>query len=263
MKKIAVITGGSSGIGFATVKELVSSGYTVYELSRRDTEPSENVVHIKTDVTDPESLRAAIDRAASEGEIAALICCAGGGISGAVEFTEEEEAKRLFDLNFFGVVSAVRAVIPHMRKAGKGNIIIISSVAAALAIPFQVYYSATKAALNAFAAALANEVAPFGIGVCAVMPGDIKTGFSDSRKKLHKGDDVYSGRISRSVELMERDERNGVSPEKAGKFISALAARKSLKPLCVIGFKYRLFVIASRILPVSLVNKIVGSIYSK
>lgn len=139
MKKIAVITGGSSGIGLATVNELVLAGYTVYELSRRDTQSGENVVHIKTDVTDRDSLKEAIDKAAAAGKISALICCAGGGISGAVEFTDEAEAKRLFDLNFFGVVSAVRAAIPHMRKAGGGNIVIVSSVAAALPIPFQVY----------------------------------------------------------------------------------------------------------------------------
>ena len=260
MKKIAVVTGGSSGIGLAVVNEFTAKGYTVFDLSRRELPERSNVIHIKTDVTDENQLRSAFKAVEKEGEISALVCCAGGGISGAVEFTEKSQADWLFELNFFGVVNTVKAALPLMRKSG-GNIIIISSVAAALPIPFQTYYSATKAALNAYACALANEVKPFGIGVCAIMPGDIKTGFTDSRKKYHVGDDIYGGRISRSVGQMERDEQNGDTPEAAARFITKVASRKKIKPLYVICFKYRLFVMLARLLPIKLVNRIVGKLY--
>ena len=260
MKKIAVVTGGSSGIGLAVVKEFVAKGYFVFELSRRESQSQADVVHIKADVTDEAQLEVAFEEIAKHGDISALVCCAGGGISGAVEFTLKADANWLFELNFFGVVNTVKAALPGMKKSG-GNIVIISSVAAALPIPFQTYYSATKAALNAYACALANEVKPFSIGVSAIMPGDIKTGFTNSRKKHHFGDDIYGGRISRSVELMERDEQNGDSPEAAARFITTVAGRKKIKPLYVIGLKYRLFVLAARILPIKIVNFVVGKLY--
>lgn len=84
---------------------------------------------------------------------------AGFGISGAIEFTKTEDAKRLFDADFFGMVNVNRAVIPHMRQAGAGRIVNLSSVAAAAPIPFQAYYSAAKAAVNSYTMALANELA--------------------------------------------------------------------------------------------------------
>ena len=260
MKKIAVVTGGSSGIGLAVVNEFVAKGYTVFELSRRELQEQANVIHIKTDVMDEGQLNSAFDTITNHGAISALVCCAGGGISGAVEFTEKTQANWLFELNFFGVVNTVKAALPSMRKNG-GNIVIISSVASVLPIPFQTYYSATKAALNEYACALANEVKPFGIGVCAILPGDIKTGFTDSRKKLHFGDDIYGGRISHSVEQMEHDEQNGDTPEAAALFITKIAGKRKIKPLYVIGFKYRLFVLASKLLPIRLVNFIVGKLY--
>ena len=80
----------------------------------------------------------------------------------------------------------------------------MSSIAAILPIPFQLWYSVSKAAINAYVLALQNELRPFGISVCAVMPGDISSGFTQARRKSDAGDDVYSGRIERSVAVMER-----------------------------------------------------------
>lgn len=91
-----------------------------------------------------------------------------------------------------------------MRQQGSGRIVNLSSVAAPAAIPFQTYYSVSKAAINDFTLATANEVRPFGITVCAVMPGDICTGFTDARQKIPAGDEIYGGRISRSVAGMEK-----------------------------------------------------------
>ena len=83
----------------------------------------------------------------AEGRIDILVNCAGFGISGAVEFTDLSEAKRQMDVNFFGTVNVNKAVLPFMRKAGAGRIVNISSVAAVAHIPFQTYYSASKAAI--------------------------------------------------------------------------------------------------------------------
>lgn len=109
---------------------------------------------------------------------------AGFGISGAVEFTELAEAKKQFDVNFFGCFICSKNVIKYMRLQGGGRIVNLSSLAAPLAIPFQAFYSASKAAVNSLTLALANEVRPFNIKVCAVMPGDVKTGLPRQERKI-------------------------------------------------------------------------------
>ena len=226
MSKVAIVTGGTSGIGRATALALQSDGYTVYELSRRP-QGMADVRHIVADITREETLRTAVDQVmAAEGRIDLVVNNAGFGISGAIEFTATEEAQRLFDANFFGMVRMNRCVVPIMRQQGSGRIINLSSVAAPVPIPFQAYYSATKAAVNAYTMALANELRPFGVTVCAVMPGDIHTGFTAARRKVAEGDEIYAGRISRSVQRMEHDEETGMDPAKAGAYIASVALRE-------------------------------------
>ena len=261
-RKIAVITGGSRGIGLETAKEL-SKSCTVYELSRRG-ESHDGITHISADVSDENGVAAAIDTIVEkEGRIDILVCCAGFGISGAVEFTDTADAKHQLDVNFFGTVNAVHAVLPHMRKAGGGRIICVSSVAGAIPIPFQTYYSVSKAAINSFVRALSGEVKPYGISVCAVMPGDTQTGFTAARERIHRGDEEYGGRISRSVSGMEKDEMSGGSAALAGKFIAEKALAKKAPAVCTIGFKYKLFVWLSRVLPQNTVTKMVNMMYAK
>ncbi len=97
-----------------------------------------------------------------------------------------------------------RAVIPVMRAQRSGRIVNLSSVAGAIPIPFQAFYSANKAAINLYTMALANEIKPFGVQVCCVQPGDIRPAFTAARQKIVVGDDIYGGRISRSVAGMEK-----------------------------------------------------------
>ncbi len=263
MSKIAVVTGGTSGIGKETALALKADGYTVYELSRR-AEGVEGLNHIPADITKEEMVKQAIASVVErEGHIDVLVNNAGFGISGAVEFTKTEEAKRLFDANFFGMVNMNRAVIPVMRSRRSGRIVNLSSVAAPIPIPFQAYYSATKAAVNAYTMALGNELRPFGITVCAVQPGDIRTGFTAAREKVIEGDDIYEGRIRRSVGRMEHDEQNGMDPAVAGRFIADVAQKRSVRPIYTIGFSYNLFTFLVRILPVRTLNWLVGLLYAK
>ena len=137
MKKIAVVTGGSSGIGLCTALALVQKGCKVYTLSRRDFE-KDNMTHIKADVTREDQVHAAIEKVLqTEGRIDILINCAGFGISGASEFTDNADAKRLLEVNLFGTVNCCKAVIPVMRKQGGGTIVCVSSVASPISMPFQ------------------------------------------------------------------------------------------------------------------------------
>lgn len=263
MNKVVIITGGSSGIGLCTAAALRDRGCKVYELSRRDSEVT-GITHIKCDVTDEAQIAAAVGQVMAEnGRIDILINNAGFGISGAVEFTDTTDVRRLFDVNFFGMVRMNHAVLPLMRQQGGGRIVNLSSVAAPVPIPFQTYYSAGKAAVNSYTMALSNEVKPFGITVCAVMPGDIKTGFTSARQKNIAGDDIYGGRITRSVAGMEKDEQTGMDPAKAGSFIASVALKNSHKPLYTIGIAYKGAVFLTKILPARWLNALIGQLYAK
>ena len=260
---VAVVTGGSSGIGAETCRALLQRGCSVYAISRRGQAP-EGAVALSADVTDEAGIRAAVETVTEQaGRIDILINNAGFGISGAAEFTDNADAKRLLEADLFGVVNLTKAVLPVMRRQGGGRIVNVSSVAAPIAIPFQAWYSAAKAAVSAYSDAVQGEVRPFGITVCTVQPGDIRTGFTAAREKKHVGDDVYGGRIGRSVAVMEKDEQNGMDPAAAGEAIAKAALRGRAKPVTVIGGKYRLFVFLLRLLPRGFVRKVVDGMYGK
>ena len=260
--RVALVTGGSSGIGLSCSRALAGEGWQVYTLSRR--QGSGEFPHLSADVTDPAACSAAVEQVlVRAGRLDLLVSCAGFGISGAAEFTSPEEARAQIEVNLFGSANMCRAVIPPMRRAGGGRIILISSVAAATPIPFQSWYSVSKAGLNAYAMALANEVGRFGISVSALMPGDTRTGFTDARRKEAAGDAVYEGAIARSVAKMERDERGGVSPDQVGRLVARIARQRRPKVLSTVGVGYGFLVLLSRLLPVRLVNYILGMMYAR
>ena len=263
MNKIVIITGGTSGIGLATANRLRGMGCTVYEFSRRPVADTPN--HLSVDVTDENAVKAAVAAVVGQaGRVDILINNAGFGISGAMEFTEPADAHRLMEVNLFGMDNMIRAVLPHMRAQGGGRIVNLSSVAGLYAIPFQAWYSISKAAVRALTLALANEVAPYGVQVCCVMPGDIRTGFTAAREKSSAGDDQYGGRIVRSVERMERDEQSGMSPEAAARtIVRAATKRGGVKPCYTIGFSYKCLVFLNRLLPGGAVRRLLYMLYGK
>ncbi len=263
MKKTAIVTGASSGIGRCTAVALKNAGCTVYDFSRRDI-PVDGIKHISVDVTDEAGVKTAVKQVAeNEGKIDILINCAGFGISGAVEYTTTEAAKSQFDVNFFGTVNMNKAVIPYMRSNNSGRIVNISSVAAVAHIPFQAFYSASKAATESYTCALDNEVRAFGISVTAIEPGDICTEFTQARQKSFDGDDIYNGRIGRSVSGMERDEQKGMKPEIAGDYIAKIALKKKVKPIYAIGTSYKILSVLCKTFPCGIRNKIVGMLYAR
>ncbi len=261
MKPVAIVTGGSGGIGRATAALLAEKGYRVYALSRSCSGP-DGVAALGCDVNDVCSVNAAVSTVlAREGRVDLLVNNAGYGISGPIETTDPASAQALFNTNFFGQLRCAQAVLPTMRAQGSGRIVFLSSVAAPIAIPFQAFYSATKAATNTMALALRNEVAPFGVLVSAVMPGDVKTGFTAARQKNLDGQDIYGQAMLRAVESMERDEQGGMPPGKVAALIVRIAQKKRPKALYTAGGKYKLFVLIAKLLPASLCNWLVGKLY--
>ena len=261
MKRVCILTGGSSGIGLAAAELLAQNGFTVYELSRSGKGTAE-IHHITADVTDAAQVRAAVSEVlAAEGQIDLLVCNAGFGISGAVEFTDPADAYAQLNVNFFGALHCIQAVLPTMRAQKAGHIVLVSSVAAPIAIPFQAFYSATKSATNSLMLSLRNELKPFGVQVCAVMPGDVKTGFTAARKKSLAGEDVYGKALERAVAVMEHDEQNGMSPLLVAKAILRAATEQNPRALRTVGAQYKIFVVLAKLLPASWTNALVGTIY--
>ncbi len=261
--RVAVVTGGSSGIGRCTAAALRDAGCTVYELSRREVK-ADGVKHITADITNEEQVKAAVETiTAQEGRIDILVNNAGFGISGAAERTASRDSHAQLELNLFGMDNVTRAVLPIMRTQGGGRIVCMSSIAGIFPIPFQLWYSVSKSAVISYALALQNEVRPFNISVCTIMPGDIATGFTDARLKSSEGDDVYAGRIERSVAVMEHDERTGMTSEFAGKFVAKYALKKRSRPLVAMGFAYKGAAMLAKLLPRRFSNWLVGKIYAK
>ena len=259
--KTLLITGGSSGIGQATAKLFVDKGWQVFELSRSG--KSENgIVHVDCDVTHQDQVRHAVASVLEQtNQIDVLISNAGFGISGSVEFTNSEDLHRQFDVNLFGSIYVVQAVLPVMRSQNFGRIIFVSSVAAIFPIPFQAFYSASKAAISSLSFALANEVKGFNISVCAFLPGDVATGFTSARNKSEAGANVYE-HLKAAVAAMEKDEKNGLTSASMANKLYQIACKKCVRPYYVGGGKYRLLCFLNNVLPDSVVQFLLRKLYS-
>ena len=182
--RIALVTGGSSGIGECTVRELLDAGYTVYTAARRveRMQPLADAgAHVfAMDVTDDASMVSGVDRIISEhGRIDLLVNNAGYGSYGAVEDVPIDEARRQFEVNVFGLARLTQLVTPHMRKQGSGRIINISSIGGKYYEPFGAWYHATKFAVEGFSDSLRLELRPFGIDVVIIEPGPIITEWNE------------------------------------------------------------------------------------
>lgn len=181
---VALVTGGSSGIGAAAVAELLDAGFTVYAVARRTSlmEPlAAQGAHVfAMDVTDDASMVAGIERIiAEQGRIDVLVNNAGYGSYGAVEEVPLEEARRQFEVNLFGLARLTQLALPHMREQRSGRIVNISSIGGKFYEPFGAWYHATKFAVEGFSDSLRMEVRPFGIKVVIIEPGPIITEWNE------------------------------------------------------------------------------------
>lgn len=256
-----LITGGSSGIGAATCDYFARRGWTVFELSRHG-QSATNIIHIDCDVCDETSVRNAIAQVLTlTDHFDVVISNAGYGISGPIECTPIEQVTHQMDVNFIGAIRFTQAVLPQLRKQQYGRIIYTSSVAATLAVPYQAFYSASKAAINATALALANELREWNISVSVLMPGDVKTGFTSARKKSTNKQQIYQN-AEKAIAIMEHDEQNGMEPIQMAKLFYHIATCRSPKPQYIGGTIYRLFCFLDRILPKRFVNWLEYKVYS-
>lgn len=178
--QVALVTGATSGMGAATARALHAQGWTVYGSGRRAERlaalADEGVRPLPMDLTDDATLAAAVDRVLAEtGRIDLLVNNAGYGSLGSLEETPLDEGRRQFDVNVFGAARLIQLVVPHMRDAGRGRIVNVTSGGGKAHTPLGSWYHGTKFALEAISDCLRIELAPFGIDVVVVEPGPTDT----------------------------------------------------------------------------------------
>lgn len=186
-----LITGCSTGFGREIACAALEAGHSVVVTARRAEavrdfadEFGDRALAVALDVTDTGQVAAAVAAAEEAfGGIDVLVNNAGHGYLSAVEEGEDAEVRKLFDVNYFGAVDMIKAVLPAMRARGSGHIINISSMTGLVANPPNAYYSSTKFALEAVTEALAAEVRPLGIKVTAVEPGAFRTDWATRSMK--------------------------------------------------------------------------------
>ncbi len=215
--KIALVTGASSGIGEATAERLAKAGYKVYGTSRRGARTGKQSFEmLSLDVTSDDSVEAAVAEVMRrDGRIDLLVNNAGFGVAPAgAEESSIDQARSIFETNFFGLIRMTRAVVPHMRRQGNGRIINIGSVLGFLPMPYGALYAATKHAVEGYSESLDHELRTRGIRVSVIEPAYTKTPFDANFMEPDAKLDAYregrEGVTKRVNEVMATAEQPGV-----------------------------------------------------
>ena len=216
--KIVFLTGASGGLGTAIAKHLSQQNYKVYGTGRKEVK-SDNFTWVYMDLSDTASIQKAIDFVLEkEQKIDVLINNAGIGITGSIEETNIEDIKKVFEVNFFGMIATIQQILPVMRKQQQGVIINISSIAGYTGLPFRGIYSATKSAVMRMTEALSSEVKQFGIKVIDIAPGDFQTKIAQGRiyTGLQENSPYYQD-YKRVLKMIDKEVAAGLHPDVLGK----------------------------------------------
>ncbi|HTX72733.1 MAG TPA: SDR family oxidoreductase [Rectinemataceae bacterium] len=256
-EKVIIVTGASSGLGNACATFLAKKGFRVFGTCRNPAAYTKKADEffdlVAMDVTDEESVNKAVNAVFEKtGRIDAILCNAGMGIAGSIEDSSMEEIQLQIDTNFLGAVRSIKAVLPIMRGAGAGKILVISSIAGVVGMPFQAFYSASKYAIEGMVESLRYEVRPFQVQACLIEPGDFRTGFTAARRFVKKADDssAYKKYFDPAMAVQVKDESGGFDPLVAAKRVYQLinAARLPVRTTVGPGFE-RFAVMVKRLIP--------------
>lgn len=263
MNRVVVITGGTSGIGKELAKSFHEAGDNVFALGLNP-DPL-NEYEYFSDVRNEHSLKEGFARIGEKyGKIDILICSAGFGISGAAELCDDEEVKRLFDVNYFGVLNSCKAALPNMKAGAK--IVIIGSCCGIFAMPFRINYCASKSAVNMLAFGLRMELKNAKIDVCVVNPGDVKTPFIQNRVRNFATNERYGKRVENAQDIVEKNNSKRMSVEYCAGKIFKIANKKRTKASYIVGNKYKVFNFLIKIFPINwflkVSNKMFGGKYN-
>lgn len=258
MSKTVLVIGASSGIGLATVNYFADRGYRCLAASRhpvKSTNP--RIIPVKLDITKPVDItRLTTYLARHRIRVNVLVNAAGVGYQGPVELFTPDQLRAQFEVNCFGAIRVIQAIIPQMRRQGSGHIINVSSVRGQLTSAFIGLYSASKYALESLSEALFYELAPFGIHVSLVEPGVFRTDFNQSvvtpaNSSLYQP--AWGGfrrRLDFSRQLMTTSWLGPLSdPTRVAKLIYQITQSADPKLRYPIGLDCRLALLAHALLP--------------
>lgn len=212
---VALVTGASTGIGWATAKALQNAGFRVFGTSRRAVaEMSDGVTMLTCDVTDEASVAKLVDEVlARAGRIDLLVNNAGLGLLAGAEESSIAQAQALFDVNLFGVLRVTNAFLPAMRRQKSGRIINMSSALGLVPAPYSALYSSTKHAVEGYSESLDHELRPFGIRVVLVEPAYTRTSFEDNLAKADRLLDIYDSARAGVKAVTRKAMEAGDAPE--------------------------------------------------
>lgn len=178
-RPVAIVTGAATGIGRAVAVELTGAGFTVVGTSRKPAvAATAGGALLQLDVTDDASVRALVEQVVERyGRIDVLVNNAGLGLAAPAEESSVAQARQLFEVNVFGVLRMIAAVAPHMRAAGSGRIITVSSALGVIPAPFMALYAATKHAVEGYSESLDHELRTHGVRAVLVEPAYVRSGF--------------------------------------------------------------------------------------
>ena len=258
MEKVALVTGASSGIGRATAALLAESGYRVFGAVRNipSAMPIRNVEFLQLDVRDDESVKEAVRSLVSRaGRIDALVNNAGYALIGSLEETSIEEAKQLFETNFFGVLRVTQEVLPIMRAQRYGRIVNVGSVVGFLPAPYQGIYAASKHALEGYSESLDHEVRQFGIRVSVVEPGFTRTKISQNIQVAGRLVEAYGSERNRVLDAIRENTANGEDSVTVASVVLETISTPPPRPRYPVGRQAKLLSRFRKLIPLKFFDK--------
>ncbi len=248
-RRIAVVVGGSSGIGRETALKLLSRGFRVYNVSRTPFK-GDRVKTLTADAAREGELSKAVRAAGEEaGAIDLFVYSAGFSMAAPIEYAKSGDYRYLFEVNYFGAVEALRAASPFLKRRG-GRAILVGSLAGDMPIPYDSFYSSSKAALSMLAREADLELRPHGVRVSALLPGGTATDFTYNRRVYGEEESLnYSPSVKKASAALANMEQGGMSPSLVAEAVLKLAARHNPPPVTAVGGKNNLVRYVSKMLP--------------
>lgn len=256
--KVVLITGASSGIGKSIAEFLSEKNFIVYGTSRNPEGLTSPFPLVALDVTKNETIVDAVNEViAKEERIDILINNAGVGITGPIEETPDGEIRNAFEINYFGPLNVIKAVLPHMRSANGGLIINVTSIAGYMGLPYRGIYSATKGALELTTEAFRMELKDFNIKMTNIAPGDFATNIAAGRYHAPiLEDSPYKEAYKNTLDIMNEHVDSGKDPYLMAKAVYKIIYKKNPKGHYKVGEPLQKFSIAlKRILPDKMYEK--------
>ena len=254
--KVAIVTGASSGIGLATAKTLAQAGYEVFGFSRRALSDQPGITFIAVDVRKPDTIAAGVQHVLdARGRISLLVNNAGIFLLGAAEESSTEQAREIFETNFFGLVEVTNAVLPIMRQQRAGRIINISSILGLIPSVYMAIYGASKHAVEGYTESLDHEVRTMGVRALLVEPGFTRTNLGSHSQQPDRLQTDYDPVRNRVTKLVDQSIQSGDAPSVVAQTVLRAATDKRPKLRYPAGPKAKQLALLRRFVPAAAFDK--------